>query len=144
MKPILFFFAFMLAFISGPTPSAQAASLSVAGRWKITTKLVVAQDPTNPNYHVGDKRIETWTIKTSKNKATLKTPAGTIAGTKVGKAWVFDQTYDTGYGVLTHMHIVVRQTNSRAMKGTIEVRYYSAQFGYEIGVDAWSFTGTKR
>ena len=116
----------------------------IAGRWKVTTTLVEAQDPTNPDYQVGDKRIEVWKIKVSRKTAALTTPAGTIAGSRVGKAWVFDQTYDTGYGVLINMHIVARARSSSSMTGSIESRYLSAQFGYEIGVDAWTFKGSKR
>ena len=83
-------------------------------------------------------------IKVKKKKATLRSPSGTIGGKKVGKAWVFDQTYDMRYGVVLNMHIVARARSAKLMKGTIEARYYSAQFGYQIGLDAWSFTGFRR
>ncbi len=121
-----------------------AATDPAAGKWKVQTKLVAAMDATNPAYKVGQVRQEKWVIKVAKKKATLKTPSGVIAGVKAGKAWLFDQTFDTGYGVLINMHIVARARSSSLLKGTIEARYYSAQFGYEIGIDAWSFTGLRR
>lgn len=130
-----------LIFLACFATDAFAAKDPISGRWKVQTKLVVAQDPTNPNYRVGDVRREAWRVQIKKKEGSLTTPSGTIAGTKAGKAWVFDQTFDLGYGVLLNMHIVARARSSELMKGTIEARYYSAQFGYQIGLDAWSFTG---
>lgn len=134
-------FSVLMCVVIAAANDAAADKDPLAGRWKVQTKLVAAQDPTNPNYQIGDVRREAWSFKMAKKNATLKSPSGTIAGAKVGKAWVFDQGYDMGYGVLLQMHIVVRARSAGLMKGTIEARYYSAQFGYEIGLDAWSFTG---
>lgn len=113
------------------------------GRWKVTTRLVAAQEAINPNYNVGDQRIERWKIRGSARKAVMKTPAGTIRGKKRGKAWEFKQNYDTGLGVILSMHIVARQLGDDKMRGTIKATYLSAQFGYPIGIDAWSFKGRK-
>jgi hypothetical protein len=136
---ILFLSALLGLFVGAS--AAQAANNDIAGKWKVQTKLVAAMDPVNSGYHVGDVRQEKWNFKISGKKAKLTTPAGSIVGAKAGKAWLFDQTFDTGYGVLVNMHIVARAYSPKLMKGTIETRYYSAQFGYELGIDAWSFVG---
>ena len=138
------FCALLAVFVLVPTASAWAARDPINGAWTVKTKLVAAMDPTNPSYRVGDIRIEKWRLKVKGKTGALTSPNGTIAGQKVGKAWVFDQAYDTGLGVVIHLHLVARAKSSDLMKGTIEARYYSAQFGYEIGIDAWSFTGFRK
>ena len=123
-----------------------SAAADIAGRWKVYTTLVSAYQAVNQQYHPGDRRLEKWVIKVRGKKATLKSQAGTIEGKRVGKAWVFDQAYDTGYGVIIHIHLVARVYPGRKLKGTNEVRYYDSRawLGNPIlGNDAWSFKGTR-
>ena len=92
-------------------------------------------------------RIERWYITGPRKAPVLRTDTGgatTITGQKVGKAWVFDDLFDTGYGIAIHMHIVLRQRKAKKMKGTIEVRYYETTFGQSMGIDAWAFSGKKK
>jgi hypothetical protein len=142
VQRLLFIAAFL--FVLTPAHDAFAAKDPLTGKWKVQTKLVTAQDPVNQNYKPGDVRREAWRFKLARKQGALTTPSGVINGAKVGKAWVFEQSYDMGYGVILVMHIVARARSSELMKGTIEARYYSAQFGYQIGLDAWSFTGFRR
>ena len=141
MNKLFFYLILSLCIFSS---GSAFASDAIAGKWKVQTKLVAAQDAVNQNYNVGDVRRENWKVKIKKKQGTLTTPSGTISGTKIGKAWVFNQNFDTGYGVIINMHIVAKAKSSELMKGTIEVRYLSAQFGYELGIDAWSFTGFRK
>ena len=127
-------------------PDTASAAPDIAGRWKVYTTLVSAYQAVNPQYHPGDKRLEKWTVKAKGKKATLRSQAGTIQGKRVGKAWVFDQSYDTGYGVIVHIHLVARVYPGRKLRGTTEVRYYDSRawLGNPIlGNDAWTFKGTR-
>ena len=141
------FSAFMLAGLIWLSSASANAADPIAGKWKVYTKLVTAQQAVNENYNVGDLRLEAWRIKTKGKKGTLKTPSGEIAGAKIGKAWVFDQQYDVYYPVALHMHIVARVQNGK-LKGTIEATYWDVRYGNEIAgklaIDAWTFKGTKR
>ena len=123
--------------------SVFGAANPLKGRWKVTTRLVAAQDPINQGYDVGDRRVERWKIRGNKRKAVLKTPSGKIRGKRKGKAWEFDQNYVTGLGAILRMYIVARQRGQNKMRGTIKARYFSQQFGYLIGIDAWSFKGRR-
>ena len=134
--------AFLLCLVAAPA-LAKAKNDPILGTWKVTTKLTVAYDAVNQSYHPGDLRVEKWRIVKSGKGARLTTPSGRIVGKKIGKAWVFDQWFDTGWGIVQNIHLVARTTSSSKCQGTIEVRYYSAQFGYELGNDAWSFKGKK-
>ena len=139
MKPQIYLLSILLFVFS---TSTAIAAPDIAGKWKVYTTLVSAYDAVNPDYNPGDKRLEKWKVKASRKNATLTTPSGVIQGVKVGKAWVFDQFFDTGLGIITNIHLVARVQNGR-LRGTIESRYYSTQFGYLLGNDAWSFKGTR-
>ena len=138
------YFAFILL-LALLCVASEAQAAGIRGRWKVYTTLVSAYDAVNPNYHPGDKRLEFWKFKVAGRNATLTTHAGTIQGTKVGKAWVFDQTFSVYYPVSAHFHLVARLRGA-VLRGTIEVRYYDDRFGagYILGNDAWSFKGTRR
>ncbi len=136
-------FIFVLSFF---VAADAFAAPDIAGRWKVYTTLVSAYEAVNPQYHPGDKRLEKWVIKAKRKKASLKSPAGTIQGKRVGKAWVFNQTYDTGYGVLIRIHLVARVYPGKKLRGTNEVRYYDSRawLGNPIlGNDAWTFRGKR-
>lgn len=127
--------------------SAALAADPIAGKWKVTTILTTAYQAINETYHPGDRRIEPWRFTVRRKSATLKTPAGTITGTKVGKAWAFESQYDTGWGVIVHMYIVARVRGGNSLSGTIETRYYDSRAWLgnpQLGIDAWSFRGKKR
>lgn len=137
--------AFLL-FISVLVAEEASAAADIAGRWKVYTTLVSAYEAVNDNYEPGDKRLEKWAIKVKSGKATLRSHAGTIQGKRVGKAWVFDQAYDTGYGVVISVHLVARVYPGKKLKGTNEVRYYDSRswLGNPIlGNDSWTFKGTR-
>ena len=110
------------------------------GSWSVQTRLVAASDATNPTYRPGDLRVEQWDIRQSGAALQLTTQAGTIAGA-VGPNYtlVFASAWDTGLGVTSDIRIEARMTSSASMAGTIKVNYYSAQFGYQVGLDAWTF-----
>lgn len=143
LSAVLFFFLLSI-------DRACAAAPNIAGRWKVYTTLVSAYDPTNPDYQPGDRRLEKWVVRAKKKTATLRTPAGTIQGAKVGKAWVFESLYDTGWGVVIKIHLVARVVGGR-LRGTNEIRYYDSRFYnaawggyyYILGNDALSFRGTR-
>ena len=142
--------AFFLALVCQPT-MAVAKSDPIVGTWQVATKLVSASDPTNPAYTPGQRREETWKFQAQKKNMKLTTWSGwkkrkligSILGKKTGKAWVFEETYNTGWGILIHQYIVARVHTDGRLRGTIETGYHSAQFGYLVGKDALSFYGTK-
>lgn len=138
--------ALVLCSVIGVCPQAFAARKKLTGKWRVKTTLVAAQDAVNPDYQVGMNRVERWYVTGSKNAPVLRSDTGgatTITGHKEGQAWVFEDWFDTGYGIAIHMYIVVRQTNARKMKGTIEARYYETTFGQIMGIDAWSLKASK-
>jgi hypothetical protein len=146
MRKVFIFAAVLsLCLVASPV-EAKRKSKKLTGTWRIKTTLTAAQEAVNPNYEAGMNRIENWYMTQNKKTAVMHsdTSSGeTINGQKVGKAWVFDQMYDTGYGIAIHMHIVFRNFRGKRLKGTIEARYYETLFNQIMGIDAWSFKGRK-
>jgi hypothetical protein len=138
-KHVTLWFVFLLLFTA-----AQGHADEIRGRWRVYTTLVTAYDAVNPDYVPGDRRLETWRFAVAGRRATLRTPAGIIRGVRVGKAWVFDQTYPVYYPVSANFLLVAR-LRGVVLRGTIEVRYYDDRFGpgYILGNDAWTFRGTR-
>lgn len=149
---------------------ARALALSPKGTWKATTRLVAASEQINPDYEIGDRRVETWRFSTSGTRSTLRTPAGVIKGRRIGKAWAYDGVYDlTAFETTLKMriHLVLRMSSSRSLRGTTEVGYFDPRYaeggylhtpqdeagrasglwdpklGLKLGLDAFSFTGKR-
>lgn len=119
---------------------ALAQIIDCSGTWTVQTRLVAASDATNQNYRPGDLRMEQWMIRQSGTALQLMSQAGTVAGTiGQGYSMVFASAWDTGLGITSDIRIEARLTSSASMAGTIKISYYSAQFGYQVGLDAWTF-----
>lgn len=152
--------------VAAPTPARAAVSLT--GTWTVTTRLVAAQEKINPDYEVGDARRETWRITTAGDRSTLRSPVGTVRGRRAGKAWAYDGVFPFADPVVIKVHIVARRFSARGMRGTTEASYWDVRYarggmlydpgaeqgraggywdpslGLKLGLDAWSFRGTRR
>ncbi len=125
--------------------SAQAAAPEdFFGRWDVNTKLVAASDAVNPNYRVGDIRIDVWTIAGTGARCTLTSKDGTMPGAVSGTVGTFDVSVPLDGIIVMQVHIEAYLTSSRSMKGTIRAEYWDSRFGYKVGLDAWTFEGVRR
>ncbi|MCC6750368.1 MAG: hypothetical protein IT371_22070 [Deltaproteobacteria bacterium] len=114
------------------------------GVWDVNTKLVAGSSPVNPQYKEGDIRADAWTIAGTLDQASLTGNQGTVPGRIVGTTATFDIQVNTGLGIVAKGHFELFLTGSRSLKGTINADYFSAQFGYKVGMDAWSAEAVKR
>ena len=114
------------------------------GVWDVNTKLTAGSDPVNPSYKEGDLRIDVWTIAGTLDKASLTGNQGTVHGRIDGTNATFEIQVDTGLGIIAKGRFDLFLTSSASLKGTIKADYYSAQFGYKVGLDAWTAEGVKR
>ncbi len=134
----VFSLAVLLAVPAGDVAHAQM--FNCAGTWTVQTRLVAASDATNQTYRPGDLRVDQWYIQQSGTALQLTSNAGTVAG-QIGNGYtmVFAGAWDTGLGITSDIRIEGQMQSTASMVGTIKVNYYSAQFGYKVGLDAWTF-----
>ncbi len=121
-----------------------AVPASFLGIWDVNTKLVTASDAVNPNYRVGDIRIDVWKIAGTEERCTLTTKDGTMPGAIRGTAAIFDVSVPLDGIIVMQVHVEGFLTSSRSMKGTIKADYWDSRFGYKVGLDAWTFEGVRR
>ncbi len=113
------------------------------GVWDVNTILTAGSDPVNPSYKEGDLRIDVWTIAGTLEKATLTGNQGTVPGRTTGTVAAFEIAANTGLGIIAKGKFDLYLTSSASLKGTITADYFSAQFGYKVGLDAWTAEAVK-
>lgn len=123
---------------------AVAQMFDCSGFWAVQTRLVTASDAANTSYRPGDMRMEQWGIRQAGSALQLTSRVGTIAGgIGPGYTLAFAGTWDSGLGAKGDIRVEAQMRSPNAMAGTIKVNYYSAQFGYQIGLDAWTFEAVR-
>jgi hypothetical protein len=123
-------------------PFRGSAADHIAGQWAVTTKLVAAQDATNPNYKPGDLRQTQWTITKSGMGYVLTSPDGSVPGQAMGPNAIFESVTDTGRNLRIHVRIECVMASANRMTGTIKANYHGT-FGNLVGIDAWTFEATR-
>lgn len=124
--------------------TARADSTDFFGVWGVNTRLTAASDAVNPDYRVGDLRIDVWQVGGNAAAPTLTTRDGTVAGQISGNQAVFVADVPLDQILVMRIQISAWLTSSRSIAGTITAQYWDTRFGHQIGLDAWSFEGIRR